>query len=93
MKSVFTLIVLASLFAVQSIAKSAQTTPYWLDPNVNRLNVETLHASFFAYENKMLAQKKEKKSIKAFPDSRRTMEIQLGQRPRQSAEKFLYPGI
>jgi len=66
MKSVFTLIVLASLFAVQSIAKSAQTTPYWLDPNVNRLNVETLHASFFAYENKMLAQKKEKKASKRF---------------------------
>ncbi len=66
MKALKCLVALVCLFAVQSVAKPVQKTPYWLDPNVNRVNVETLHASFFAYENETLAQNKEKNSSERF---------------------------
>ena len=57
---------LLGIYATQSFAKVVQTTPCWLDPNANRINVETSRASFFAYENATLAQKKDKSASKRF---------------------------
>ena len=47
--------------STQSFGKTVQSKPYWLDPNVNRVNCEKPNASFFAYENesKAMAMKKE----------------------------------
>ena len=48
------------LSASVSAAVKKQTTPFWLDPNVNRVNVLASHADFFGYTNMAQAQKMQK---------------------------------
>ena len=52
--------------AVCGATVKKQTTPYWLDPNVNRVNVEGCRASYFEYESKELAQKMQKEASSRF---------------------------
>lgn len=54
----------ASLF--EANAKGAAKAPWWMDPGVNRVNVLTSRASFFAYENEALAKNMKKESSKRF---------------------------
>lgn len=50
--------ILFSCAFASALTVSAQKTakPYWLDPEVNRVNTEAPRASFFAFENRQLAQ-------------------------------------
>ncbi len=55
MKSIF---LFSMALAVGLTAQAGQEkTERWLDPSVNRVNVETSRSSFFAYENTSLAEK------------------------------------
>ena len=56
---------LLSSLALQA-QKGDKSAPYWLDPEVNRVNCEAPRAAFFAYENTDLAQKGIKKDSKRF---------------------------
>lgn len=66
MKPTKLLILLMLGFTLTSQAKQATTTPRWLDPNVNRVNVLTSRATFFAYENADLAKNMKKEASKRF---------------------------
>ena len=51
------LLLIAVAFALGLHGQAAQEkTERWLDPSVNRVNAETLHSSYFAYESASLAQ-------------------------------------
>lgn len=54
------LLILSAFSTLTAIAQKS-TTPYWLDPSVNRVNVEATRSDFFAYESVNLAQQNEKK--------------------------------
>ena len=47
-------------FSCLSASAAVEKTERWLDPNVNRVNVEKLRSSFFAYESASLASKMDK---------------------------------
>ncbi|HCE47572.1 MAG TPA: hypothetical protein DEQ84_02690, partial [Prevotellaceae bacterium] len=47
-------------------AKAEKKAPWWQDPTVNRVNVMTPRASFFAYETDELARKMKKESSSRF---------------------------
>ena len=47
-------------------AAKAEAKPYWLDPNVNRVNCEPSRAVFFGYENAQLAQQRQKERSERF---------------------------
>ena len=47
-------------------AKGEKKAPCWMDPAVNRVNVETSRAHFFAFENEALARENKKEASKRF---------------------------
>ena len=49
-----------SLACMTMTAVYAQKTPVWQDPQVNQVNREARHASFFAFENEDLAKQGDK---------------------------------
>ncbi len=55
------LMVLAGATSLTSMAQKGKS-PAWLDPTVNRVNVEAPRSHFFAFENEELARKNEKKA-------------------------------
>ena len=57
---------LALLLSFHAYGKTTPAKPYWLDPNVNRVNCEPPRANFFAYENESLAQGMKKNSSVRF---------------------------
>ncbi|MBP3774612.1 MAG: DUF4981 domain-containing protein [Bacteroidaceae bacterium] len=58
--NLLTAVVLMACSAVGGHAAKAPAKPYWLDPNVNRVNCEKSRATFFGYENAQLARQRQK---------------------------------
>lgn len=57
---------LACLCLTAIVATAQEKKERWLDPNVNRVNVEPSRANFFAYESQQLAKAWDKTASKLY---------------------------
>ncbi len=77
---------LASTQAVQA------QTPRWLDPQVNRVNVEQARSSFFAYETQALAQKGQKEASERFLSMEGNWKFKFSKDHNLAPKGFYMPG-